>query len=213
MALEARHGRGGGGGQALLGLWASRLCLPSVSLKVGSLELEVRDGWVVGQIRPPRPTVAPAGDTYESIFPHFREYEVSIRKVPGDYEVRGSQGVGPAPPAPRPLVPAEGGPGAEQGAEGTQPKWRPCRWQRAHCPPGGHRPGHFVTIVSHPLGGADSSHWTEREWGSGAVALTPITGSSGTCRIHPFPDTTAELTASGKALSPYETHPFLFNTK
>lgn len=63
----------------------TRFSRDEVSLTVGSLELEFRDGWVIGKIQPPRPTVAPAGDTYESIFPHFREYEVSIRKVPEDY--------------------------------------------------------------------------------------------------------------------------------
>lgn len=86
---------------------------------MGSLELDIHDSFVLGKIQPPRPKVAPAGDTYERIFPHFREYEVSIRKVPGHHEVQSSQGRGTRTPAPRPLVPAEGGSRVEQGAEGT----------------------------------------------------------------------------------------------
>lgn len=60
----------------------------AVTLTVGSVKLEVLNGIVLGKIQPPRPKVAPAGDTYESIFPRYREYEVAIRKVPGQYQVR-----------------------------------------------------------------------------------------------------------------------------
>ncbi|XP_055963648.1 interleukin-10 receptor subunit alpha isoform X2 [Sorex fumeus] len=53
-----------------------------VTLTIGSLKLEVENGSILGTIQPPRPRAAPAGDTYESIFPYFREYTVSVRKVP-----------------------------------------------------------------------------------------------------------------------------------
>lgn len=119
----------------------------SVSLTVGSLELEIHDGFILGKIQLPRPKVAPAGDTYERIFPHFREYEVSIRKVPAHHEVRGSQGLGTCAPAPRPspLVPAEGGPGAHRELRAPPPKRCPCRRR--------HRTGRFVTIAPIPLEG------------------------------------------------------------
>lgn len=45
------------------------------------------------------------------------------------------------------------------------------------------------------------------------MALTPHNWEIWNLQNHPFPDTTAEPTASGKALSIYGTHPFLFNTK
>lgn len=64
----------------------TRFSVDEVSLTVGSLELEIHDGFILGKIQLPRPKVAPAGDTYERIFPHFREYEVSIRKVPAHHE-------------------------------------------------------------------------------------------------------------------------------
>lgn len=59
----------------------------AVTLTVGSVKLEMHNGIIFGKIQPPRPEVAPAGDTYESIFPKYREYEVAIRKVPGQYQV------------------------------------------------------------------------------------------------------------------------------
>lgn len=64
----------------------------AVNLTVGSVKLEVHSGLIVGQIQPPRPKMAPEGDTYESIFPHFREYEIAIRKVPGHNKVWDSKG-------------------------------------------------------------------------------------------------------------------------
>lgn len=64
----------------------TRFTKDEVSLTVGSVELEIHDSFVLGKIQPPRPKVAPANDTYERIFPHFREYEVSIRKVPARHE-------------------------------------------------------------------------------------------------------------------------------
>lgn len=64
----------------------TRFTKDDVSLMVGSVELDIQDGLVLGKIQPPRPKVAPAGDTYERIFPHYREYEVSIRKVPANHE-------------------------------------------------------------------------------------------------------------------------------
>lgn len=67
------------------GLMAPPLC--SVHLTVGSVALETHNGIILGRIQPPRPKVAPAGDTYESVFPLFREYEIIVRKVPGPYQV------------------------------------------------------------------------------------------------------------------------------
>ncbi|XP_024426646.1 interleukin-10 receptor subunit alpha [Desmodus rotundus] len=61
----------------------TRFSMDEVNLTVGSVKLEVHSGLILGQIQPPRPKMAPEGDTYESIFPHFREYEIAIRKVPG----------------------------------------------------------------------------------------------------------------------------------
>ena len=63
-----------------------------VTLTVGSVKLEVQNGIILGKIQPPRPRIAPMGDTYESIFQHFREYEIQIRKVPGNYTVRAFPG-------------------------------------------------------------------------------------------------------------------------
>ncbi|CAK6448730.1 unnamed protein product [Pipistrellus nathusii] len=63
----------------------TRFSMEDVSLTVGSVELEIQDGFVLGKIQLPRPKVAPAGHTYERIF-QFREYEVSIRKVPARHE-------------------------------------------------------------------------------------------------------------------------------
>lgn len=51
-----------------------------VTLTVGGVKLEMHKGIILGTIQPPRPEVALPGDTYESIFPNFREYEVEIRK-------------------------------------------------------------------------------------------------------------------------------------
>lgn len=65
---------------------------PPVTLTVGGVKLEVHNGIILGKIQPPRPKLAPMGDTYESIFQHFREYEIQIRKVPGNYTVRASPG-------------------------------------------------------------------------------------------------------------------------
>ncbi|XP_027627803.1 interleukin-10 receptor subunit alpha isoform X2 [Tupaia chinensis] len=62
-----------------------RFTVDEVTLTVGSVKLEVHDGSILGIIQPPRPQVAPAGDTYESIFHHFREYQIAVRKVPGNY--------------------------------------------------------------------------------------------------------------------------------
>jgi hypothetical protein len=71
----------------------SLMALPlphSVTLTVGSVKLETHNGFIFGTIQPPRPRMAPAGDTYESIFELYREYEIAIRKVPGNYTVWGS---------------------------------------------------------------------------------------------------------------------------
>ncbi|KAM7084300.1 interleukin-10 receptor subunit alpha [Molossus nigricans] len=69
-------------------LSSTRFSKDEVKLTVGGVALETRDGIILGTIQPPRPRVAPAGDTYESIFPQFREYEIAIRKDPGYYEVK-----------------------------------------------------------------------------------------------------------------------------
>ncbi|XP_008051837.1 interleukin-10 receptor subunit alpha [Carlito syrichta] len=63
----------------------TRFTVDEVTLTVGSVKLEMYDGTILGMIQPPRPKMAPAGNTYESIFSHFREYEIAIRKVPGNY--------------------------------------------------------------------------------------------------------------------------------
>lgn len=64
--------------------------LSPVTLTVGSVKLETYDNFIQGKIQPPRPPVmAPKNDTYENIFKHFREYEIAIRKVPGNYTVGG----------------------------------------------------------------------------------------------------------------------------
>lgn len=63
------------------------LSLHSVTLTVDSVTLEVHNGIILGTIKPPRPKIAPAGDTYETIFHDFREYEIEVRKVPGPYKV------------------------------------------------------------------------------------------------------------------------------
>ncbi|XP_010951782.2 interleukin-10 receptor subunit alpha isoform X1 [Camelus dromedarius] len=60
----------------------TRFTMDEVTLTVGSVKLELHSGVIRGTIHPPRPSVAPAGDTYESIFPHFREYTIEVRKVP-----------------------------------------------------------------------------------------------------------------------------------
>ncbi|XP_025749547.1 interleukin-10 receptor subunit alpha isoform X2 [Callorhinus ursinus] len=63
----------------------TRFSVDEVTLTIGSVKLEVHNGIILGKIQPPRPKIAPAGDTYESVFQHFREYEIQIRKVPGNY--------------------------------------------------------------------------------------------------------------------------------
>ncbi|CAK7318583.1 Interleukin-10 receptor subunit alpha [Vulpes lagopus] len=63
----------------------TRFSMDEVNLTVGSVKLEVENGIILGKIQPPRPRIAPTGDTYESIFQHFREYKIEIRKVPGNY--------------------------------------------------------------------------------------------------------------------------------
>ncbi|KAK2495558.1 hypothetical protein MC885_003781 [Smutsia gigantea] len=63
----------------------TRFSMDEVTLTVGSVTLKKHNGFLLGTIQPPRPKVAPAGDTYESIFPNFREYEIAVRKVPGNY--------------------------------------------------------------------------------------------------------------------------------
>ncbi|XP_054989222.1 interleukin-10 receptor subunit alpha isoform X2 [Sorex araneus] len=60
----------------------TRFSVDEVMLTIGSLKLEVVNGSILGTIQPPRPQAAPEGDTYESIFPYFREYKVSVRKAP-----------------------------------------------------------------------------------------------------------------------------------
>ncbi|XP_004452974.2 interleukin-10 receptor subunit alpha [Dasypus novemcinctus] len=62
-----------------------RFTYDDVTLTVGHLELEMDRDALRGTIQPPRPKMAPAGDTYESIFKNFREYEIAMRKVPDNY--------------------------------------------------------------------------------------------------------------------------------
>ncbi|KAI4074360.1 interleukin 10 receptor subunit alpha [Homo sapiens] len=63
----------------------TRFSVDEVTLTVGSVNLEIHNGFILGKIQLPRPKMAPANDTYESIFSHFREYEIAIRKVPGNF--------------------------------------------------------------------------------------------------------------------------------
>ncbi|XP_057603364.1 interleukin-10 receptor subunit alpha [Hippopotamus amphibius kiboko] len=64
----------------------TRFSMDEVTLTVDSVKLEIHNGNIFGVIQPPRPKVAPAGDTYENIFHNFREYEIEVRKVPGHYK-------------------------------------------------------------------------------------------------------------------------------
>ncbi|XP_003472851.1 interleukin-10 receptor subunit alpha [Cavia porcellus] len=64
----------------------TRLSVDEVTLKVDSVELEMHEGFIFGKIQLPRPQVAPPGITYESIFSHFRQYEIAIRKVPESFK-------------------------------------------------------------------------------------------------------------------------------
>ncbi|XP_005378283.1 PREDICTED: interleukin-10 receptor subunit alpha [Chinchilla lanigera] len=64
----------------------TRLSLDEVTLKVDSVKLEMHEGFIFGKIQLPRPQVAPEGVTYESIFSHFRQYEIAIRKVPESFK-------------------------------------------------------------------------------------------------------------------------------
>ncbi|XP_006833930.1 PREDICTED: interleukin-10 receptor subunit alpha [Chrysochloris asiatica] len=66
-------------------LYNTRFSVEEVTLTVGSVKLEIRNGSILGTIQPPRPKMAPRGDTYECIFRYFREYEIALRKVPGNY--------------------------------------------------------------------------------------------------------------------------------
>ncbi|EGV99417.1 Interleukin-10 receptor alpha chain [Cricetulus griseus] len=58
----------------------TRFTVDEVILTVGSVTLEVINGYVFGTIHPPRPQIVPAGDEYEQIFQNFRKYKISIRK-------------------------------------------------------------------------------------------------------------------------------------
>ncbi|XP_053451443.1 interleukin-10 receptor subunit alpha [Nycticebus coucang] len=64
----------------------TRFSVDEVTLTVGGVKLEMSDDFIHGTIELPRPKIAPKGDTYESIFPHFREYEIAFRKGPGKYK-------------------------------------------------------------------------------------------------------------------------------
>ncbi|CAH6865616.1 interleukin-10 receptor subunit alpha isoform X2 [Phodopus roborovskii] len=58
----------------------TRFTVDEVILTVGSVTLEVINGYVFGTIHPPRPKIVPAGDEYEQIFENYRKYKISIRK-------------------------------------------------------------------------------------------------------------------------------------
>ncbi|XP_005069519.1 interleukin-10 receptor subunit alpha [Mesocricetus auratus] len=58
----------------------TRFTVDEVILTVGSVTLEVINGYVFGTIHLPRPKIVPAGDEYEQIFSNFRKYKISIRK-------------------------------------------------------------------------------------------------------------------------------------
>ncbi|KFO31088.1 interleukin-10 receptor subunit alpha [Fukomys damarensis] len=64
----------------------TRFSVDDVTLKVDSVKLEMHEGFIFGMIQLPRPQVAPPGDTYESIFTHFRQYEIAIRRVPESFK-------------------------------------------------------------------------------------------------------------------------------
>ncbi|KAM6158603.1 interleukin-10 receptor subunit alpha [Rhynchocyon petersi] len=63
----------------------TRFSLDEVILTVGSVKLETDNNFILGTIQLPKPKEAFENGTYELIFPHFREYEVMLRKVPGNY--------------------------------------------------------------------------------------------------------------------------------
>nr|XP_003418292.1 interleukin-10 receptor subunit alpha [Loxodonta africana] len=64
---------------------STRFSVDEVTLTVGSVKLEIRDDSIFGTIEPPRPPMAPAGDMYERIFKNFREYEITVHKMPENY--------------------------------------------------------------------------------------------------------------------------------
>nr|XP_051691940.1 interleukin-10 receptor subunit alpha [Oryctolagus cuniculus] len=74
-----------GGRHSLWTKTETRFTKDDVTLTVGSVNLEMHGSFILGKIQPPRPPVAPAGDTYEKVFECFREYEIAIRKEPGNY--------------------------------------------------------------------------------------------------------------------------------
>ncbi|KAM5245995.1 interleukin-10 receptor subunit alpha [Ctenodactylus gundi] len=59
-----------------------RLSLDEVTLKVDGVKLQRRGDSIFGVVQLPRPLT---GDTYETVFSHYRQYEVAIRKVPGNF--------------------------------------------------------------------------------------------------------------------------------
>ncbi|XP_039085264.1 interleukin-10 receptor subunit alpha isoform X1 [Hyaena hyaena] len=63
----------------------TRFSTDEVTLMVSSVKLEVNNGVILGWIQLPRPRMALTSDTYETVFQHFREYEIKLRKVPGNY--------------------------------------------------------------------------------------------------------------------------------
>ncbi|KAG8522234.1 Interleukin-10 receptor subunit alpha [Galemys pyrenaicus] len=65
---------------------STHFSINEVTLTVGGVKLEVYNGSIFGTIHPLRPKMAPAADTYESIFTNFREYEIEVRKVPGQHK-------------------------------------------------------------------------------------------------------------------------------
>ncbi|KAL6036490.1 hypothetical protein STEG23_003878, partial [Scotinomys teguina] len=61
-------------------LTETRFTVDEVILTVGSVTLEVTNGFIIGTIHPPRPRIVPEGDKYEQIFINHRKYMVFIRK-------------------------------------------------------------------------------------------------------------------------------------
>ncbi|XP_036047510.1 interleukin-10 receptor subunit alpha [Onychomys torridus] len=61
-------------------LTETRFTVDEVILTVGSVTLEVNNGFIFGTIHPPRPQIVPAGEEYEQIFKNYRKYMISFRK-------------------------------------------------------------------------------------------------------------------------------------
>lgn len=159
-----------------------------MTLTVSGVELEADHGVILGRIQPSRPRMAPTGDTYERIFQHFREYEIKLRKVPGNYTVRAPRGRGtraprasPPPGLAAPWVHSWGTLPAERrrvtgwGRESRSPRLRCARRVAGKTLPAGarHHTRHSAAMSSDPLAGGYFPSFPK--WGNEALTahVTP----------------------------------------